>query len=96
MCLAVRVIRYTKPQKAEVLESFRAFKARATMKKHTLFVVIADECHWGAIKDKAHDTYINDPELLNLSNVVTLPVSATPYCLLTLDSRLPEWYTAEA
>ena len=52
--------------------------------------MIADECHWGALQNKAHDNLINDRELLSAENVVVLLVSATPYCLLTLDSQVPE------
>jgi hypothetical protein len=85
-----RVIRYTKPKKEGALQSFLDFKARVKARPHTLFLMIADECHWGAISKKPHDVMINDPELNAAENVIVLLVSATPYCLLTLDSRLPE------
>lgn len=86
-----RIIRYTKPRPKDALEEgFMEFKKRVKAKPHTLFLMIADECHWGANWKAPHDTYINDPELNAAENVIVLLVSATPYCLLTLDSRLPE------
>ncbi len=36
---------------------------------------------------------MNDPVLAKAHNVVTLLVSATPYCLLTRHSRVPRWYS---
>jgi len=80
-----------------------------------LFVMVVDECHYGATLQQAHDTYVNDynwlddnnspqhgpkkdkiavrtngpARLLQQDNVVTLLVSATPYSVLTCDSRLP-------
>jgi len=72
------------------LVNFDKFKSRVANNKHTLFLLVADECHWAALKDKPHDRYVNDNELLAAENVVVLLVSATPYCLLTADSRIPD------
>ena len=85
-----RVVRYTKPKAAEDLPEFTLFKQRVETNPGTLFVVIADECHWGALQAKPHDRYVNDADLCQKENVVVLLVSATPYCLLTADSRLPK------
>ena len=82
--------------------------------KDKLFVMIVDECHYGATDRQAHDTYVNDcncdlddgtchhgpwadkkadkgrPKLLDQRNFLTLLVSATPYCVLSRNSRIPE------
>ena len=94
-----------------------SFLWRVENNPDTLFVLIADECHWGitelyahhlsmtttsaahdrqsALMDSvvhsgAHNEYLNDARLDDKKNVVTLLVSATPYCVLTSDSRVPE------
>jgi hypothetical protein len=68
-------------------------------RKDTLFLLIHDEAHYGATKEKkgdeatkggAVDAFINSPEVLRSDNVVTLLVSATPYNLVSYDSRIPE------
>eukprot|EP00966_Prymnesium_polylepis_P329199 7384943-Prymnesium_polylepis.1 len=87
---ARRVVRYTKPRDNAVVPEFTLFKQRVEKNPRTLFIIIADECHWGVLQDKPHDRYVNDPSLCKAENVVVLLVSATPYCLLTADSRLPE------
>ena len=87
---ARRVVRYTKPQKEDVAPEFKFFKERVKRHPETLFIIISDECHWGALQGKPHDLYVNDVDLCQRENVVVLLVSATPYCLLTADSRLPQ------
>ncbi len=57
-----------------------------------LFVMIFDESHWGIGKGGAHDSILNDNDLLESENVMALLVSATPYNNLTCDSRIPERY----
>ena len=65
-------------------------------KPRTLFIIIADECHWGITKDKdqkpsAHNLFINEWCKENSPrNVVVVQISATPFNLLTQNSRLPE------
>jgi len=39
---------------------------------------------------QAHDRFVNDKEMCLQSNLIVLNVSATPYCLFTLDSRVPD------
>ena len=97
--------------------NFTAFRSEtinpANSKK--LFVMIVDECHYGATLQQAHDTYVNDynwldddqmpqhgpkkdklaslptgqAKLMQQKNFLTLLVSATPYSMLTCNSRLP-------
>lgn len=98
-------------------EHFKAFHAAAVNDDNNrkLFIMIVDECHYGATFQQAQDTYVNDynwqgvdgasrhgpkgklvvdpkqgpAKMLQRGNVLTLLVSATPYCMLTSNSRLP-------
>ena len=85
-----RVLRYSDAQ--QISNDFKKFKRRVKNSPSTLYVVIADEAHWGSLKGKAHDAMINDYLLTSSENVVILSVSATLYCLLTLDSRIRQRY----
>ncbi|CAH3029665.1 unnamed protein product, partial [Porites evermanni] len=74
---------------------FEHLKKEVKDKEKTLFIIIADECHWGITKDKdqkqsAHNLFINDWCEESPRNVVVVQISATPFNLLTQDSRLPE------
>jgi hypothetical protein len=60
--------------------------------KGHLFVIIADDSHWGYTWGEAHDTFVNDSDLLEAKNLIIMQVSATPYCNLTRHSRVPEKY----
>ena len=99
-------------------DHLKLFRTAATdpANAQKLFVMIVDECHYGATRQQAHDTYVNDynwlddedsaqhgpkrdkradrpaghAALLQQNNVLTLLVSATPYSMLTCNSRLPE------
>ncbi|XP_015748923.1 PREDICTED: uncharacterized protein LOC107328714 [Acropora digitifera] len=81
---------------AETNEHFKQLKREIHEKPRTLFIIIADECHWGITKDKdqtlsAHNLFINEWGKENSPrNVVVLQISATPFNLLTQNSRLPE------
>ena len=61
--------------------------AAAIQQQDTLFVLISDECHYGMNMNGMLDGYINDPELVELKNLLVVQVSATPYALLTAQSR---------
>lgn len=54
----------------------------------TLFIIVADECHWGIQKGSANDNFINNEILCKAKNVVTICVSATPFNILTQNSRI--------
>ena len=80
---------------------FEQLKKEVIKKPKTLFIIIADECHWGITKDKdqkssAHNLFINNwcenitEKKKSPRNVVVVQISATPFNLLTQDSRLPE------
>ena len=80
----------------ETEKHFQELKRDVQKKPSTLFVIIADECHWGITKDKeekpsAHNLFINEwCKDESPQNVVVLQISATPFNLLTQNSRLPE------
>ena len=74
---------------------FEQLKKEVQDKPETLFIIIADECHWGITKDKdqkssAHNLFINKWSEESPRNVVVVQISATPFNLLTQDSRIPE------
>ena len=81
---------------AETDMHFEQLKRDVQEKPRTLFIIIADECHWGITKDKdqkpsAHNLFINEWCKENSPrNVVVVQISATPFNLLTQNSRLPE------
>ena len=80
---------------AETEKHFEELKEEVQEKPKTLFVIIADECHWGITKDKekkssAHNLFINEWCRGNSPrNVIVVQISATPFNLLTQNSRLP-------
>ena len=61
-----------------------------------MYLMIADECHWGVNAAGAVDKIVNDQangsELLRQTNFFRLLVSATPYAILTTASALPVVY----
>lgn len=95
----VKVIQYAdKPQHrkewAKYADQIRSSPTR-------LFITIADECHWGPTACQAHDKMVNDytdkpdviqQDLLECKNHIVLLVSATPFNVLSQNSRLPEKY----
>ena len=88
--LAPNVIMYNK--KANIhKDAFYRFVA-STQNQNILHILIADECHWGVGKNSANSHFVNHPELVNKKNVVILLVSATPYNILTKNSRVPRNY----
>ena len=81
---------------AETDTHFEQLKQDVQSKPKTLFLIIADECHWGITKDReqkpsAHNLFINEwCKDDSPGNVVVVQISATPFNLLTTNSRLPE------
>ena len=75
---------------------FEQLREDVQEKPRTLFIIIADECHWGITKDKdqkpsAHNLFINEWCKENSPrNVVVVQISAAPFNLLTQNSRPPE------
>jgi len=79
---------------------------RITQEQDTLFLVVHDEAHHEANRDPikkkktAVHTFMNSEIILKSKNVVTLLVSATPYNLVSTNSRIPEdnitdWMTSD-
>ena len=58
-------------------------------KNETLFCIVHDEAHFASLKNSLLDSFINDPEIAGAANVILLQVSATPYCLVTQNTRIP-------
>ncbi|KAJ7381053.1 GREB1-like protein [Desmophyllum pertusum] len=88
-----RMFMYVRSQETET--HFEELKNDVQEKPKTLFVIIADECHWGITKDKekkpsAHNLFINEWCKDNSpKNAFVVQISATPFNLLTQNSRLP-------
>ena len=53
---ARRVLRYSDAK--DIKRRFDKLQKRAKANPKTLYTVFADECHWGALKGKAHDHYV--------------------------------------
>ena len=104
-----RILKYQLADKEEKLvEKFRKNVEEADKNEsdsgRTLFLVVADESHWGTVKDK--ETEGKNPQekktqkafhkFVNTwsqhKDVVVLQVSATPFNLLTTNSRIPQVY----
>ena len=69
-------------------------------KDDTLFFIVHDEAHAAPKKNTLINKFVNDPILQDASNIILLQVSATPYCLVTKNSRIPvenrqNWFTTE-
>ena len=81
---------------AEADGHFEQLRRDIHEKPRTLFIIILDECPWGITKEtdqtpSAHNLFINEWGKENSPrNVVVLQISATPFNLLTQNSRLPE------
>ena len=58
-----------------------------------LILIVADEAHWGSVtlkqRDGANPTLINEWNTKSHPNVIVLQVTATPYNLMTDNSRIP-------
>ena len=75
-------------------------RERVLEEDETLFLVIHDEAHSAPVKDNLVDQFINDETIKALENVIVVQVSATPYCLVTENTHIPNenrlnWFTKE-
>ena len=75
-------------------------KERISEEHETLFFIVHDEAHYSPIRDNMVDKFVNDPTVTDATNVILLQVSATPYCLVTNNSRVPDenrlnWFKKE-
>jgi len=57
-------------------------------KDRTIFFVVHDEAHYAPVRGSFADKLINDPYIQNAENVILLQVTATPYSLITKNSRI--------
>ena len=89
-----RMFMYVRSAETDI--HFEQLREDVREKLRTLFIIIADECHWGITKDKdqkpsAHNLFINEwSKEKSPRNVIVVQISATPFNLLTQNSRLPE------
>ncbi|GBG34091.1 GREB1-like protein [Hondaea fermentalgiana] len=81
-----RVLKHTKVPHA-AMDAHREWMEEEAKNLKTLFVIIADECHFAPTKDGAHDWLLNNPAL-DGENVLRLLVSATPQNVLSKTSRV--------
>ena len=65
-------------------------KKRIKEEVKTLFFIVHDEAHFAPLKNSLLDQFLNNPIVTESRNVILLQVSATPYCLVTKNSRIPE------
>ena len=63
-------------------------KKRILEEKETFFFIVHDEAHYAPMKNNLVDCFINDRQIISAPNLILLQVSATPYCLVTQDSRI--------
>ena len=71
-------------------EKVKALRERVNCEKDTLFLIVHDESHFAAVPSNLTDRLLNSKDITSAENVVLLQVSATPYCLLTRNSRVPK------
>ena len=69
-------------------------------RRDTLFFIVHDEAHYAPLQNNLLDTFVNDQEISEAPNVILLQVSATPYCLVTKNTRIPaenrtNWFKTE-
>lgn len=93
-----RVIKYVASKFGD--KHLAELKKKAENNKDTLFLIVADEAHWGITNSNSLNTVGSNDRFINVwddekySNVIVLLVSATPWNLLTANSRIPETFIA--
>ena len=75
-------------RKGSEAEKLNNLKRRIAEETETIFFIVHDEAHYAPLKNNLVDGFINETCLA--SNVILLQVSATPYCLVTQNSRVPQ------
>ena len=75
-------------RKGSEAEKMNNLKRRIAEEAETIFFIVHDEAHYAPLKNNLVDSFIN--ETCMASNVILLQVSATPYCLVTQNSRVPK------
>jgi hypothetical protein len=82
-----KVVIYPYPKESAVVKSFKHKIEKSDLSKD-LFAVIVDECHFGPTA--TYLPFLHDNDLRMRTNVLFLFVSATPYNVLSTQSRIPE------
>ena len=75
-------------KKGSEAEKMKILKKRISEETETLFFIVHDEAHYAPLKNNLVDKLVNDKAIRSARNVVLLQVSATPYCLVTKNSRV--------
>ena len=75
-------------KKGSEAEKMKNLKKRISDETGTLFFIVHDEAHYAPLKTNLVDKLINDKAIRSARNVILLQVSATPYCLVTKNSRV--------
>ena len=75
-------------RKGSEAEKINKLKTRIVEETETIFFIVHDEAHYAPMKNNIVDNFLNETCLA--SNVILLQVSATPYCLVTQNSRVPQ------
>ena len=79
---------HTEARSGSEAHKMNILKRRILEEKETFFFIVHDEAHYAPLKNSMVDCFINDEQIIAASNVILLQVSATPYCLVTQDSRI--------
>ena len=66
----------------------------------TLFLIVVDEAHYGTTIKSEFNKHFNDKDISTRKNLIILQVSATPYSLVTKNSRIPgsnrlDWFSED-
>ena len=66
----------------------------------TLFLIVVDEAHYGTTIKSEFNKFFNDKDMSTRKNLIILQVSATPYSLVTKNSRIPasnrlDWFSED-
>jgi len=81
-----RVLRNVAGEKEN--EKFSSLKRRIIDEPKTLFYVVHDEAHYNMKWSSRVADLINDRQLAGATNLILLQVTATPYSLVTANSRI--------
>ena len=73
------------------MEKFNAMVERIKQNPDSLFFIVMDEAHFGVNETSEFTSFFNQLNFDKIyENVITLQVSATPYSMMTQNTRIPE------
>ena len=79
---------HTEARSGSEAHKMNILKKRILEEKETFFFIVHDEAHYAPLKNNLADFFINDRQIISAPNLILLQVSATPYNLVTQDSRI--------